>query len=86
MFVSDISAANGKSIEAIYLASWEDSYERELGRRRSHFDFGTEHPTTIDWELWNRAFNTSNSGTMCLGIPMPWRLGSGVALNMESVL
>ena len=66
MFVSDIAAANGKSIEAIYLASWEDSYERELGRRRSHFDFGTEHPTITDWELWNRTFNTSNSGTMCL--------------------
>ena len=48
MFVSDIAAANGKSIEAIYLASWEDSYERELGRRCSHFDFGTDHPSKTD--------------------------------------
>ena len=48
MFVSDIAEANGKLIEAIYLASWEDSYERELGRRRSHFYFGTEHPTKTD--------------------------------------
>ena len=66
MFLSDIAAANRKSIEAIYLASWEDLYERELGRHRSHVDFGTEHPSKTDWELWNRAFNTSNSGTMCL--------------------
>ena len=66
MFVSDIAAANGKLIEAIYLASWEDLYERELSRRRSHFDFGKEHPTKTDLELWNKAFNTSNSGTMCL--------------------
>ena len=48
MFLSVIDAANRKSIEAIYLASWEDLYERELGRHRSHFDFGTEHPTKID--------------------------------------
>ena len=66
MFVLDIAAANGKSIKAIYLASWEDSYERELGRRRSHFDFGTEHSMKTDWELWNKAINTSTSDNMCL--------------------
>ena len=64
MFSSDIATANRKSIEVIYLASWEDSYKRELGRPCSYFDFGTEHPTKTDWELWNWAFNTSNSGTM----------------------
>ena len=77
MFVSDISAANGKSIEAIYIASWEDSYERELGRRCLHFNFGTKHPTKTDWDIWNQAFNTSNSRTMCLS----QRLGDWVAAS-----
>ena len=66
MFVSDIAVASGNSIEAMYLSSWEDSYKSELGTRRSHFDFGTEHPLKTDWVLWKRAFDTATSGSMCL--------------------
>ena len=45
LFLSDIVTANGQTIERQYLSSWHLSYERQLGRRRSHLDFGLEWPS-----------------------------------------
>merc|ERR1712197_123859 len=64
-------------IERQYLSSWHLSYERQLGRRRSHLDFGLEWPSESDFESCDRAFNTSTYGSMALAI----RLGNWVAAS-----
>ena len=64
-------------IERTYLSSWHLSYERQLGRRRSHLDFGLEWLSESNFESWNRAFNTSTYGSMALAI----RLGNWVAVS-----
>ena len=69
--------ANGGKIDPTYLSSWWHSFEYQLGKRRSHLDFGLEMPTEDDFELWFRAFNTSTLGTMCLQN----RLGNWVAAS-----
>ena len=77
LFLSDIVSANGRTIEEVYLSDWQLSYERQLGRRRSHLDFGKEFPSNDDFVNWNRALNSSTLGTMTL----PNRLGNWVAAS-----
>ena len=77
LFLSDIVAANGLKIERTYLSSWHLSYEKQLGMRRSHLDFGLEFPSESDFKSWNRAFNASTLGTMALAN----RLGNWVAAS-----
>ena len=55
MFLSDITTANGKYLERHLLEGhWIDSEERLLGKHRSKFLFGEEHPTAEDFKLWKK--------------------------------
>ena len=55
MFLSDITTANGKYLERHLLEGhWIDSEERLLGKHRSKFLFGEEHPTAADFKLWKK--------------------------------
>ena len=70
LFWSDIATANGKKIDPIYLADWEMSFEGQLGRHRSVFEYGRERPTDHDWVVWEKALKRLNLGYCSFPIPL----------------
>ena len=78
MFLSDITNAAGRQIEARYYRDWRDSVEGTLGRNRSQLTFGKEFPTEKDWATWSRALSTLTvGGSRTLLHPLgDWESGS----------
>ena len=70
LFLSDIATANGKKINLIYLTGWMVSFEGQLGRHRSVFEYGRECPTDQDWVDWEKALKRMNFGYCSFPIPL----------------
>ena len=66
IFISDIATANGKRVDPIYFFSWQESYERVLGKRRSRFIYGEERPSDKDWKNWRKTLSSKTLGYQIL--------------------
>ena len=78
LFVSDITTANGKYIEAHLQSWWVESLEGDMGEHRSKLQFSREDPTAADWKIWKKALQRLTSGpNLLLNNPLgKWRAPS----------
>ena len=59
IFLSCISTATGTKVDEVYLRSWKESHEGQLGRHRSTFPFGKEFPLDSDWATWEASLQSA---------------------------
>ena len=70
MTFSDICTPNGTRFDDTFLHDWQDGFEGSLGRHRSAYAFGEEHPTEEDWKLWRLTLRRMCLGSLSLPTPL----------------
>ena len=68
-FVSNIPMANGQRIKSNCITDWEDSYESDLGKHQSRYQYGTDHPIKGNWKQWEFGLSRLPSQTATSSSP-----------------